>query len=379
MMIGGFILTSFSVGLENGVYNYIIREFTNHTTGQIEIHKGDYTQSPSMYKVIYGYEEYGSKIEKLKDIRGISYRLYGFSIVSDSITTAAQIVGVDVEREDKYADFSSKIKSGKMIHHHNGALVGYKLAKILKCSIGDTLIFLSQGIDGSIANDFFIVDGITETGDEMTDRKVIYISLSDFQNFFSIYNGIHEIAVFTHSINGLNRIKKEIETAINDTTLTVETWKEFMPSFYKAMKADKQGGFISVVILMIMFSIGILNTVLMAVLERMKEYGLMKAIGTTPGMIFSIVVGEMMILALISCIIGSIGAFLINWFFTVHPIKLSQPIEYGGMNFSSMPSEITPDIFIIPIVIVLLTTFLVSFLPALKAAKATPIEIMRFK
>ncbi len=379
MMIGGFILTSFSIGLENGVYNHIIREFTNHKTGQIQIHKGDYTKEPTIYKIIYNYEDYGEKVEKLKDVKGVSYRLYGFSIVSSSVTTAAQIVGIDIEREEKFADFSKKIKEGQNISIHNGCLIGIKLARVLKCNIGDTLVFLSQGVDGSIANDFFIVQGFVETGDEMSDRRIIYVSLNDFQEFFSIYGGVHEIAVFTYDINHLDKIKNEIENAINDSTLTVETWKEFMSSFYKAMKADKQGGYISVFIVMLMFAIGIFNTVLMAVLERMKEYGLMKALGTTPSMIFVIVVSEMMIIAFISCIIGIVGGFLVNWFFIIHPITLSQSIQYGGINFSTMSTEIMPEIFWIPVLIVLLTTFLVTLIPAIKAAKSTPMEIMRFK
>jgi len=122
----------------------------------------------------------------------------------------------------------------------------------------------------------------------------------------------------------------------------------------------------------------VLNTVLMSVLERQREYGVMKAIGTKPKQIIKLVVIEVTILAIICIILGSGLGYGANTFLSKHGIKFGEGITYGGMKFETMKAEINLRSFLIPAVTVILCAALVSLLPAIKAARTEPAKTMRF-
>ena len=115
----------------------------------------------------------------------------------------------------------------------------------------------------------------------------------------------------------------------------------------------------------------------MAVLERQREYGLLKAMGTRPRQILCLVLYEVNILAIFSIVAGSGLAYLANNWLSRHGISLSEPFSYGGMTFKTMYAEINVQSFVIPALAVLGTAVLVSFLPALKAARTESAKTMR--
>jgi ABC-type antimicrobial peptide transport system permease subunit len=115
----------------------------------------------------------------------------------------------------------------------------------------------------------------------------------------------------------------------------------------------------------------------MAVLERRREYGVLKAVGTKPGQIVKMVLLEVNILAVICIVFGAGVGLLINYFFSVHGIALPEPMTYGGMKFQHMFTEINAMSFYIPAVTVLVSATLVSLFPALKAAHTDPARSMR--
>jgi ABC-type lipoprotein release transport system permease subunit len=159
--------------------------------------------------------------------------------------------------------------------------------------------------------------------------------------------------------------------------LDASPWQEFARSFYVAMKADMQGMWIMLVIIILVVSIGVLNTVLMSVLERRREYGVLKAVGTKAHQIDELVLAEVNILAVFSVILGIAVGFVVNMILTQHGISLSQPITWGGMEIKTMEAEINLRSFVIPSVTVFLSATLVSLFPAIKAARTEPAEIMR--
>jgi len=128
-------------------------------------------------------------------------------------------------------------------------------------------------------------------------------------------------------------------------------------------------------------AIGVLNTALMAVLERRREYGVLKALGTRPRQVFRLIVLETLFLATISIVLGFGLSLPLNYYLSQHQFPLtamfSKPVTFGGMQYTGFTSEVSVRSFLIPAVTVLISAFLVSLLPAIKAARTDPAKSIR--
>jgi ABC-type lipoprotein release transport system permease subunit len=254
---------------------------------------------------------------------------------------------------------------------------------------------VSQGADGSIANDRYKLVGIVDTGDELGDRASFYLPLAAAQELLVLEGRVHEIAITVaslHDVAPVNKILEKKLLAMNSLSpanssgntkpgaefpLVVESWQVFARSFYIAMKADQEGMWITLLIIVLVVAVGVLNTVLMSVLERQREYGVLKAVGTKPGQIIKMVLMEVNILAVMCIVLGAGAALLLNYIFSIHGISIPEPMTYGGMKFQYMFTEINARSFYIPIFTVLLSATLVSLFPAMKAAHTDPARSMR--
>jgi putative ABC transport system permease protein len=393
-MFGGFVLAAFFIGFSEGTYNGIIDTFTRNQMGHIQVHQRDYLDRPSLYKTIDNLPEIEGILGQVDKVDSWAPRLYSAGLASVSEKSAGvHIIGIDPEKEDRTTKFHEKIKEGTMFStaSANEVIIGKGLAKLLKGGVGDDVVVVSQAADGSIANDRYKIVGIVDTGDEIGDRASFYLPLAAAQELLVLAGRVHEIAVTVKSLHDVDFVDKTLVkklTALNtssgsnpkanvDVPLAVEPWQVFARSFYIAMKADKEGMWIMLLIIVLVVAVGVLNTVLMAVLERRREYGVLKAVGTKPGQIVKMVLLEVNILAVICIVFGvAVGLFL-NYFFSVHGISMPEPMTYGGMKFEHMFTEINAMSFYIPAVTVLLSATLVSLFPALKAAHTDPARSMR--
>jgi putative ABC transport system permease protein len=393
-MFGGFVLAAFFIGFSEGTYNGIIDTFTRNQMGHIQVHHRDYLDRPSLYKTIDNLPEIEGILGQVDKVDSWSPRIYsaGLASVSEK-SVGVRIIGIDPVKEDRTTKFHEKIKEGTMFStaSANEVIIGKGLAKLLKGGVGDDVVVVSQAADGSIANDSYKIVGIVDSGDEIGDRASFYLPLAAAQELLVLAGRVHEIAVTVKSLHDVDFVDKILVkkfAALNtssgsnpianaDVPLAVEPWQVFARSFYIAMKADKEGMWIMLLIIVLVVAVGVLNTVLMAVLERRREYGVLKAVGTKPGQIVKMVLLEVNILAVICIVFGvAVGLFL-NYFFSVHGISMPEPMTYGGMKFEHMFTEINAMSFYIPAVTVLLSATLVSLFPALKAAHTDPARSMR--
>jgi ABC-type lipoprotein release transport system permease subunit len=354
--------------------------FTSDRLGQIQIHRKGYLDRPSLYDRINNYGAVGNTIQKMEGVQSWAPRIYSAGLASLGEKTAGvQLTGMDPEREERTTKFSNKVKqgaslSGSLSHQ---VLLGKGLAKILDASVGDDIVLVTQAADGSVANDIFRLGGIVETGDETTDRLGFYLDLEDAQQLLATGDEVHEIIITVDSLKRVDAITKSIRAALLHTDLDVQPWEEFAKSFYEAMKADQKGMWIMLFVIILIVAVGVLNTVLMSVLERRREYGLMKALGTRPGQVLKLVLAETFLIALGGVILGAGLSAVLNWVLSIRGIAIPTPITYGGVEFSRMYSEINARSFFIPAVTVAVSAILVSLGPALKAARTEPAKAMR--
>jgi len=379
-MFGGFFLSAFFIGFSDGSYNQIISMFTRNNLGHIQIHEKTYLDKPSLYKTIGGYELIMERLPAISGVEAFSPRIYSAGIVSvGEKSTGVKITGVDQKKEISATNFDKKIVEGALFsaENVNEVIIGAGLKKVLNASIGEDLVVVSQGADGSIANDSFTIVGISSSGNEMEDRITMYIPLRVSQELLSLDGRVHEIAVTVKKLDDVPDVLGRIRGGIDLNLLAADPWQVFAKSFYDAMQADVAGMWVMLLIIMFVVAIGVLNTVLMSVLERRREYGVLKAMGTRPGEIIKLILTEINILAIICIILGSVAGLGINYIFSKYGISLPEPFTYGGMKFQHMTSEINLRSFVIPAVTVLLSASIVGLFPAVKASRTDPAKAMR--
>ena len=143
------------------------------------------------------------------------------------------------------------------------------------------------------------------------------------------------------------------------------------------MKADQQGNWIMIFIIILIVAIGVLNTVLMSVMERQREYGLLRAVGTRPGSIVSLVLAETAIMSAISIVVGTIVGLGVIHLLSIKGITMPTPMTWGGMEFTGMRTIVNARSFYIPAITVFVTAIVVGIFPALRAARVVPARVMR--
>lgn len=379
-MIVGFVMASLFIGWADGSYNHIIDSFTRNRLGHIQIHSKGYLEKPILYNNMGNYNKIIDRIKKTKHITNWTPRIYSGGLTSiDKNSSGARIIGVDPERENSMTNLSSKIIKGKYFSKdkEKELLLGKGLARVLNAEIGDSLVLVSQAADGSMANEKYLISGVLDLNNDISNRSSIYMNLNEAQRLFVLNNRVHEIAINVDHLKNVDKVQNLLKNKLNSKRLDIEGWKEFAKSFYRAMKADMKGMWVSLIVVVVVVAIGVLNTVLMNVLERRREYGLLKSLGTKPKDIVKLVVCETTLLAFFSIIIGTILGLIVNFYFSKHGIAFPEAIEWGGMTFKYMKSEISLRSFIIPAVTVVISAVFVSFFPALKAARTKAAEVMR--
>jgi putative ABC transport system permease protein len=379
-MIGGFVLLSLSISISDGTYDTAIETFTSFGTGQVQVHKQGYLDNPTLYNAITDPDQIGKQLTSVRGVEAWSPRLYsGVLAFIGKKTMLANLTGIDPDREAQTTRILQKIRQGRFLSagSQNEVMIGADLADILKAKLGDELVLIAQAADGSIANDIFRIVAILKSGSNTGEDRNCYLPIGKAQDFLALPGKVHEIAVVLQNFRRSRQAAAQIAVALNDPTLDVEPWEVVQKQFYQAMTVDKEGMWITFLIIVAIVAIGVLNTVLMAILERTREYGILKALGTRPADIFALILLETGFLALLSVAVSVLISLGVNFYMSVHGISYPTPITMGGIIISNMRGVVNLRSFAWPAGITFFTAVLVSIFPAIHALRVKPVPAMR--
>ncbi len=380
MMAGGCALFAVFIGMVDGSYGQLIDMFTRDHTGHIQIHSKGYLDKPTIYKIINDPVTIGKKIADLPYVEDWSSRIHTPALsFAGTKTSGVQVIGIDPVREINTTRIKYKVSEGRFITGtlRNEIIISERLARVLNVGLVDQIALIAQGVDGSIANDLFTIVGKTGSRESTYGGTNCYIHIDSAREFLSMSGGAHEIViVLSDHSRALNTVTL-IRQTVDDESLDIEPWQVVEAQFYRAMQADIKGNWITIIVFTIIIAIGVLNTVLMVILERTREFGVMRALGTRPLQIFTLIVLETTYLSILSIIIGTIGGIVANWILSVHGITLHNPIDWGGFLFDTITAKVTIRSMIIPVAVIVSTAIVVSIPPGIRAAKIQPVKAMR--
>ena len=372
------IFQSMIVGLiEKAVFNT-----TNLVIGEVQIHANGYLNDKSLYKDLKNTEKIKS-IAKKNNI-GLVERSYGFGLISSGTKSAGtQFWGVNPESELMHFDFAKHINQGTFLNSSssNKIVLGNKLALSLAAEVGTELVVFVQGADGSLGNDLFYVSGILKNVADNIDRSAAIILENDFNILFSSNNMIHEIALNSKGNFEAEEIQNLMSAEIKD--VEIDTWKQLMPTI--ALMTEKMSVFMRTLFSLI-FSIaaglGVMNTMIMSTYDRMKEFGIIRAIGATPWQIIKQVSLEAIILTFIASIIGTVVGLSAALYFQKYGFDVSGEgnLSFGGVVMDPIwKASVSLGIILLPIGLMMLTSILSSLYPASIAARIKPVEAIHYK
>ena len=372
------IFQSMIVGLiEKAVFNT-----TNLVIGEVQIHANGYLNDKSLYKDLKNTEKIKS-IAKKNNI-GLVERSYGFGLISSGTKSAGtQFWGVNPESELMHFDFAKHINQGTFLNSSssNKIVLGNKLALSLAAEVGTELVVFVQGADGSLGNDLFYVSGILKNVAENIDRSAAIILENDFNILFSSNNMIHEIALNSKGNFEAEEIQNLMSAEIKD--VEIDTWKQLMPSI--SLITEKMSVFMRTLfslIFTIAAGLGVMNTMIMSTYDRMKEFGIIRAIGATPWRIIKQVSLEAIILTFIASIIGTIVGLSAALYFQKFGFHVSGQgnFSFGGVVMDPIwKASVSLGIILLPIGLMMLTSILSSLYPASIAARIKPVEAIHYK
>ncbi len=372
------IFQSLIIGLiGKAVYNT-----TNLVVGEVQIHAAGYLDDRSIYKSLKNVEQIRA-VAKENNI-GMVERSYGFGLISSGTKSAGtQFWGIDPESELKYFDFANHIDEGNFLTETSlkKVVLGNKLARSLAAELGTELVIFVQGADGSLGNELFYVTGILGNVADNIDRGAAIILRDDFDILFSTNNFIHEIALNSKGKLEAEEIQKLM--SVKATGAAVETWKELMPTI--AIMTEKMSVFMLTMfslIFTIAASLGVMNTLVMSTYDRMKEFGIIRAIGATPWLIIRQVSLEAILLTFLASIIGTVIGLSIAIYLQVYGIDISGKgnLAFGGIVFDPIwRASVSLKSVFLPVVLMMLTSIVASIYPASIAARIKPVEAIHYK
>ena len=381
------LLLVFILSWQFGSYETMIDSAVKIHTGHLQVQAKEYNDKKSIRMVVPDPASIGNILNKIPNVAAYTFRANAFSLISSNERTYGIIVvGIDPVKEAGVSTLKKLIRQGSYLSEDDTdqALMGDLLAGNLKVGLGDELTILGQGRDGSVAATVVKVKGIYKSGQDDFDRSSIHIPLKNFQDIYAMRGAVHEVVALGKSLDDLEEIKKAVTAGIKKAkadkkhNLTVLDWMELMPGLVEAIQMDMYSGFIFYLILIIVVAFSILNTFLMAVFERTREFGVLMAIGTTPERLSKLLLIESMTMTMTGIVIGIIAGSLITWHFQVHGIVISGTSEI--MRQFGMPERIYPKLSIISASIgsaaVLVITFLAALYPAIKVRHLRPVEAM---
>jgi putative ABC transport system permease protein len=380
------VLLVFMLSWQFGSYDTMINAAVKVHTGHLQVQAAGYNEQQDMRLVVPNPVAVSRLLDGIPDVAVHTARATAFSLVSSQERTYGIAVrGIDPAKEAQVTTVGQVIRQGRYLSDDDAAqaLVGGLLAKNLRVGVGDELVLLGQGCDGSIAATVVQVAGIFSYGQNELDRNVIYIPLPYFQEVYSMRGAVHEVVVLGTSLEAVPRIKRSVSAELKPIDkkdkLVVLDWMELMPGLIQSIQMDLISGFIMYVILIIVVAFSILNTFLMVIFERTREFGVFMALGTTPGRLTRLLLLESTTLTLLGTAMGIVAGSLVTWYFQVHGIVISGTSEM--LRQYGLPERMYPQLSTLSIAVgaglVLAITLVAALYPALKVRRLRPVEAMR--
>lgn len=372
----GMFLIAFYNGMIEQRVDAAIRDEISH----IQIHHPEFLNDFDTEFVIPDASNTLQSINKNPAVKASAGRVILFGMIaSPAGSTGIKINGIQAESENKLTQLSTKLIEGQFFNplKSNEILIGQKLANKLKLNLNKKTILTFQDTSGNLASAAFRIVGIYKTQNTPFDEANVFVNYADIDSLAGLHGGIHEIAVLLHSNSSLDSCLSQFKQLLPD--VDVKSWVEISPEIGITVSAGTQMVYIYMGIILLALTFGIINTMMMSVLERTREIGMLLALGMNKFKIFTMILWETCFLILAGCPVGMLLALLtisITHHYGIHLDSYSEVYSNFGYSPIVYPN-LNSDQLIKIIIMVIITALVSSILPAQRALKIKPASAIK--
>jgi ABC-type lipoprotein release transport system permease subunit len=382
-LLGGLFYLAFS----NGMVQHQIGSAIKTEISNIQLHNPAYLVNNEIKYSISSPAEKLEKIKSLDNVKAASSRIKSMVMISSAATgTGITLSGINVNDEMQLSDLYTKLIDGTYFQTkiRNPILIGEKLAKKLKVKVKSKVVVTTQDMNNNITYGSFRVVGIYKTHNTMFDLANAFVLKEGIANLIQFdVNNATEISVRLKHNDFTDQTQAQLTSIfaeeINSEQLTVRSWSAINPILKMLNEMTLQFTMIFVIIILVALSFGIINTMLMAIMERVREIGMLMAIGMSKMKVFLMIMLETVFLSMTGGFLGLLISWIVVSITNTTGIDLTSVAE--GLNAIGYSSFIRPELgvffyfFIGTLVVV--TAILASIFPARKALKLKPSEAIR--
>lgn len=372
----GLFVISVSAGLNEQRTKDALNTYISH----VQIHDTMFVKDNNVEFRIEDMDEVRETLSANPDVKSFAERVVLSGMVSSSAGGfGARITGVDPEQEKSVSTMHEKLVDGAYFEgmKRNPVLIGKKLAEKLKVGLRKKIVLTFQKDNGDIITGAFRVVGIYKTSNSKTDEMNVFIRSSDANRLLEENAGYHEVAIISNNLAEIDTIAGTIGASL--PALSVRSWKEVSPDLGYADEMMMQMLYIIIGIILMALSFGIINTMLMAVLERKRELGMLMSVGMNKTKVFFMIVVETIFISMVGGPIGVVLGFLTVSHFGSAGIDLSvvgKGLEEFGIS-TMVYTNLEPMFYLNVTVMVIVAAILSSIYPAIKALQLKPAEAVR--
>jgi ABC-type lipoprotein release transport system permease subunit len=370
-------------GIGDGFHEQMVDNSVRAGIGHIEIHRTGYRHDPALSKTLPGVPLLESVVPQTPHLRGYSFRVLGDGLASTAENSAGvSVVGIVPQAERSVTTIDRAVIAGRFLDDamSRPILIGERLSQSLEARLNDKVVLMAQAADGAMGAQLFRVAGIFRSGSPELDRGVVYLLRRDAQSLFSLGGGLTEAALLLDSSESVPAALQFLSGRLSGQAVEVLPWYAIEPFLRQFIEMDDAFFYIIVLILFVVISVGILNTVMMSVFERVREFGMMMALGAKPRQVVRLVVQEAAVLAVLGAALGAVLGSASTLVFAYAGIDLSGYAEGAsalGITTTVIHPQLTPRNLIFSDLSVVAVVLLVAFYPAIKAAGLRPVEAIR--
>ena len=377
----GLAALIFSDAIMIGMLESMIRSATDAFLGHAQIHRKGFRDTLSVEMTINNLNGLISSLKKDPNVRAFSVRTVAFGMLSSAYNVSSVIFyGIDPEDESKISKIRDSIIKGSYLsdHDRDRVLIGDRLADDLEVGIGDRVVITtSQAETGDLAQEMFRVGGIFRTGVKDMDSGMVFINIQKAQDLLGIGNNAHEIAIVFDDVMRVLDPGLGFSERYSINGNEALGWRELLTELDAVVRLS---GFTKYIIALVMFGLValiILNTLFTSLYERLFEFGVLRAIGTRPSKMAMLILMEAGSLSIISIVIGTVVAIVVNYIFSIYGI------DYRGVEFAQITflQPIYPVMtlrqYIEYPVWIFMFSIIAGLYPAIYAARLIPSKVLR--
>jgi len=372
----------FMVALMNGMMQQKVDATIENEISDMQMHNPKFLEDESIEYAIPDPENIGSILSKNEQVEAFCFRGKATGMASSAHSgNGVMINGIDPAKEKQVTAIHNKLTEGTYFEKESripSIVISHKLAEHLKTGVGKKLVLTTAALDGETAQGLYRVEGIFRTSNTVFDELNVFILAGQLQNMVAPEKEIvNEIAIRYNEGVDINQAKSDLESAF--PALSIQTWKELAPTLMAIVGMMDQFGFILIMIILLALTFGIINVMLMVIIERTRELGMLMAIGMNRWRVFRMIMLETVFMSITGAVIGvilSAGTIALTSRNGINFAAWAEGFEALGYNAHVFP-VIQTTFYIFLGIMVIIAAMLASIWPARKALKLQPAVAVR--